>query len=150
MKDKAPKNPISKQIAILYRQELWGLSNLLEAHDISFSQLPFIMELYCESGITQDALAAKVQVDKASATRALKQLESKGMVTRERCPNDARARLVFVTAKAISIELILIEIIREWNDILLAGISESEIKSLNLIQKKMILNAERYRKKPSS
>lgn len=145
MKTTAPKNPISKQIATLYRQELWTLSNLLEIHDISFSQLPFIMELYEESGITQDALAARVQVDKASATRVLKQLETKDMVTRERCPNDARSRLVFVTEKARSVELVLIGIIKEWNDILLAGVSIDELKALKSIQEKMITNAEKYR-----
>ena len=145
MKNIAPKNPISKQIASLYRQELWALSNLLEAHDVSFSQLPFIMELYEESGITQDALAAKVQVDKANATRVLKQLEIKGMVTRERCPNDARARLVFVTEKARTIELTLIKIIKEWNDILLAGVSEDELATLKSVQSKMLSNAANYR-----
>ncbi|MEZ9515343.1 MarR family winged helix-turn-helix transcriptional regulator [Vibrio splendidus] len=145
MKSTAPKNPISKQIATLYRQELWALSNLLETHDISFSQLPFIMALYVESGITQDALAAQVQVDKASATRVLKQLEVKGMVTRERCPNDARARLVFVTEKARAIEVVLIQIIKEWNDILLEGVSEGELETLKSVQAKMIHNAEKYR-----
>lgn len=146
MKSTAPKNPISKQIATLYRQELWALSNLLETHDISFSQLPFIMALYVESGITQDALAAQVQVDKAIATRVLKQLEVKGMITRERGPNDARARLVFVTEKARAIEMVLIQIIKEWNDILLEGVSEEELETLKFIQAKMIHNAEKYRR----
>lgn len=146
MKRTAPKNPISMQIATLYRQELWALSNLLETHDISFSQLPFIMVLYVESGSTQDALAAKVQVDKARATRVLKQLEAKGMITRERCPNDARARLVFVTEKALAIELVLIQIIKEWNDILLRGVSKEEVSTLKSIQKKMISNSEKYRR----
>lgn len=103
------------------------------------------MELYEESGITQDALAAKVQVDKANATRVLKQLENKGMVTRERCPNDARARLVFVTEQARAIELPLIKIIKEWNDILLAGISEAELATLKSVQSKMLSNAAKYR-----
>ncbi|MFS1492305.1 MarR family winged helix-turn-helix transcriptional regulator [Vibrio splendidus] len=81
----------------------------------------------------------------ASATRVLKQLEVKGMVTRERCPNDARARLVFVTEKARAIEMVLIQIIKEWNDILLEGVSEGELETLKSVQAKMIHNAEKYR-----
>lgn len=146
MNDKVEKNPISKQIATLYRQELWALSNLLENHDISFSQLPFMMQLYCESGITQDALAAKVQVDKANATRVLKQLEKKGLVTREHCSHDARARLVFLTEKAISIKQYLIDIINKWNGILTKDVTEEELATLKSIQEKMIFNAETYRK----
>ncbi|MCF7485396.1 MULTISPECIES: MarR family winged helix-turn-helix transcriptional regulator [Vibrio] len=136
------KDPISRQVSILYRQELSIVSHLLEQHDISFSQLPFVMELYTAQGVSQEVLVSKVQVDKAMATRVLKQLVDKGMITRKRNPNDARSKLVYPTEKALELKPKLIKIIGDWNDILSAGISEEELEIVKRVNRQMINNVK--------
>lgn len=142
---KSRKDPISRQVSILYRQELSVVSHLLEQQDISFSQLPFIMELYTEQGLSQEALVAKVQVDKALATRVLKQLVDKELITRERNPNDARSKLVYLTDKALVLKSDLLTIIADWNDALSAGISDEDLATVKRVNRKMIENIkEKY------
>ena len=144
---KSKKESISRQIALLYRQELWSISNLLENYNVTFAQLPFIMELYDEQGISQDSLAIKVQVDKAIATRALKQMEQKGLITREINPHDARSKLVFLTEEALSIRPHLLEILNQWNSTLTEDIADNEIEVVISAQRKMISNAKQFREK---
>ncbi|MGF1730192.1 MarR family winged helix-turn-helix transcriptional regulator [Photobacterium kasasachensis] len=139
---KSRKDPVSRLVSILYRQELKTVSHLLEQLDVSFSQLPFLMELYSEQGLSQEELVNKVQVDKAMATRVLKQLDSKGLITRERNPNDARSKLVYPTDKALSLKPQLLNIIADWNDTLTQGITEEEIELVKRINRKMILNVK--------
>ncbi|WCE32141.1 MarR family winged helix-turn-helix transcriptional regulator [Vibrio sp. SCSIO 43137] len=139
------KDPISRLVSILYRQELKTVSHLLEQHGISFSQLPFLMELYSHQGITQEKLVSKVQVDKAMATRVLKQMDGKGFITRERNPDDARSKLVYLTGEAEKLKPELLKIIADWNDVLTQGITEEEIEVVKRVNRKMIENVkQRY------
>lgn len=139
------KDPISRLVSILYRQELKTVSHLLEQHGVSFSQLPFLMELYSHQGITQEKLVSKVQVDKAMATRVLKQMDGKGFITREKNPDDARSKLVYLTGEADKLKPELLKIIADWNDVLTQGISEEEIEVVKRVNRKMIENVkQRY------
>lgn len=139
----AKKDPISRLVSILYRQELKTISHLLEQHGISFSQLPFLMELYSHQGITQEKLVSKVQVDKGLATRVLKQMDGKGLITRERNPDDARSKLVYPTAEADKLKPELLRIIADWNEVLTQGITDEEIEVVKRVNRKMIDNVKR-------
>lgn len=48
----------------------------------------------------QGALAEHLELDKATISRMVKQLESMGLITRTTDPSDGRAQLVSITAKA--------------------------------------------------
>lgn len=134
------RDPLSRLIAILYRQEQSTVSQLLSQYDIAFSELPLIMELYSNQGVSQEYLAQKVQIDKANAARSLKQLEKKALITRERCPHDARAKLVYPTHAALDLKPKLVTIIDQWNALLTQGITQEELELVAQIQRKMINN----------
>ncbi len=139
-KVKLKRYPFSRQISILYRQELKIVTPLLEPYGITFSQLPFIMKLYAKNGISQDELVSYVNVDKAIGTRVLKQLEESSLIIRKPNPNDARSKLVYFTEKALLLEPSLLKVINEWNELLTIGLSEQDLKSLERINKQIIQN----------
>lgn len=64
---------------------------------ISQSRLELLTLLYHADEISQSDLQKKVNIDSAAVTRHLKQLESKGMVSRRRKPEDNRITLVRLT-----------------------------------------------------
>ncbi|WP_375752851.1 MarR family winged helix-turn-helix transcriptional regulator [Vibrio sp. HN007] len=137
---KKRRDPLSRQIAILYRQEQGVVSSMLSEYNISFSELPFVMELYSKQGVTQEYLAQKVQVDKANAARSLKQLEKKELITRQSSPNDARAKLVYLTDNAIALKSDLVAIIDRWNELLTRDITDEELETVRQVQRKMMKN----------
>lgn len=103
------------------------------------------MELYGKQGVTQEYLAQKVQVDKANAARSLKQLEKKALIIRQSSPNDARAKLVYLTEKAIALKSNLVSIIDKWNDALTQDITEEELETVKKVHRKMMQNVISYR-----
>ncbi|QQX13393.1 MarR family transcriptional regulator [Bacillus altitudinis] len=66
---------------------------------ISQSRLELLSLLFQADEISQSDLQKKVNIDSAAVTRHLKQLETKGMVTRRRKPEDNRVTLVRLTGE---------------------------------------------------
>ncbi|WP_419880395.1 MarR family winged helix-turn-helix transcriptional regulator [Peribacillus sp. B-H-3] len=64
---------------------------------ISQSRLDLLHELCQADEISQTALQKEVNIDSAAVTRHLKQLETAGMVSRRRNPDDNRITLVKLT-----------------------------------------------------
>lgn len=65
-----------------------------ECTGISQSRLELLTLLYQVDEISQSDLQKKVNIDGAAITRHVKQLETKGMVSRRRKPEDNRITLV--------------------------------------------------------
>ncbi|WP_277587080.1 MarR family winged helix-turn-helix transcriptional regulator [Psychrobacillus antarcticus] len=92
--------PISNHEQILYL--LKGLNNQISPKferctGISSSRYELLHQLYETDEINQSTLQRAVNIDSAAITRHLKQLETKGMVTRRRNPNDNRVIFVRLT-----------------------------------------------------
>jgi DNA-binding MarR family transcriptional regulator len=65
-----------------------------ECTGVSQSRLELLTLLYQVDEISQSDLQKKVNIDGAAITRHVKQLETKGMVSRRRKPEDNRITLV--------------------------------------------------------
>ena len=64
------------------------------------SQWWVLTHLFRKDGITQSELAETLELEKPSLGRLLDRLEAKAWVRREACPNDRRAKRIFLTAAA--------------------------------------------------
>jgi DNA-binding MarR family transcriptional regulator len=87
----------SQEGEILY--QLHYLSKVIglkfeECTGVSQSRLELLTLLYQVDEISQSDLQKKVNIDGAAITRHVKQLETKGMVSRRRKPEDNRITLV--------------------------------------------------------
>lgn len=116
--------------AIAFRNELnRELSQVFE-EDFS-SDFWFILSvLWDEDNISQGQLAEKVSRDKASLSRTLDIMEEKGFVKRISAADDKRGSKIVLTKKSIEIKEKALNVVNEFTNCELKGLSPIEVKEL--------------------
>lgn len=104
----------------------------------------YIMILCCRPGISQDALAKRICVNKSNVTRHLAQLEKNGYVERKQSETDKRVILVYPTEKAYAIVEEVRGISNEWKQYLMEDFSADEIEMLTDMLHRMAKKAADY------
>ncbi|MEO7212568.1 MarR family transcriptional regulator [Mucilaginibacter sp.] len=76
----------------------WSMKKLCRMNHLDFNNahLPFFMSIGT-TGITNNALAAKMSVSKQAASKIVKELEATNMVRSEKSADDARASMLYLT-----------------------------------------------------
>lgn len=104
----------------------------------------YIMILCRHPGISQDALAKRICVNKSNVTRHLAQLEKNGYVERKQSETDKRVILVYPTEKAYAIVEEVRGVSGEWKQYLMEGFSDDEIEMLTDMLHRMAKKAADY------
>jgi DNA-binding MarR family transcriptional regulator len=94
---------------------------------ISPAQSRVMTEIHQQGGLTQTAIADSVEMEKAPLGRLLDRLEEMGLIERRPDPSDRRARLVFHTQKAESLDEPMWGAARSLFETALEGVSEQEV-----------------------
>ena len=73
-----------------------------ESRDIPMTtaQLQIVVRLKLHDGMTQSGLASLLDIEPMTLSRHIDRMEAAGLVERRPCPNDRRARRIYVTDKA--------------------------------------------------
>jgi len=82
------------------------------------------------NGQTQCELARNIGVEAPSLVRTLSQLESQGLITRQACGNDRRAKRIYLTDKALPLLEQIDAIASKARQEMLAGLSDQQIQQL--------------------
>lgn len=136
-----PKIPLGRQIHQTDLLLLRSFQKRLETFDISPEQWTIINHLSIQVGITQQALAEKVEKDQTNVTRIIDKLEKKEFVIRCVHPDDRRAFLILLTEKGNQLrETTLFEAQREQEK-MLQGITPDEEEFLRNILVRLCKNA---------
>ncbi|MBC1591111.1 MarR family transcriptional regulator [Listeria welshimeri] len=117
---------LTKVIAIIHRSESTFKNKKLLKTGLNIGQLRYLWTLYKEDGISQESMAKRFMVDKASVTRHIKRLEELGMIRREMDAKDRRIQRIFVTDTGYQMRDLIEEVTKEWSVRLTAGFSEKE------------------------
>ncbi|MBC1656279.1 MarR family transcriptional regulator [Listeria welshimeri] len=117
---------LTKAIAIIHRSESTFKNKKLLKTGLNIGQLRYLWTLYKEDGISQESMAKRFMVDKASVTRHIKRLEELGMIRRELDAKDRRIQRIFVTDTGYQMRDLIEEVTKEWSARLTAGFSEKE------------------------
>ncbi|MBC1948366.1 MarR family transcriptional regulator [Listeria welshimeri] len=117
---------LTKAIAIIHRSESTFKNKKLLKTGLNIGQLRYLWTLYKEDGISQESMAKRFMVDKASVTRHIKRLEELGMIRREMDAKDRRIQRIFVTDTGYQMRDLIEEVTKEWSARLTAGFSERE------------------------
>lgn len=125
----------TSRLAVLYREEKFKSLDLKGMHHA------YINNICRNPGITQDALAKQIIINKSNVARQLNYLEKKGYIYREVSPSDARERLVYPTEKALDVLPLVTSTLKEWNEIVMAGLTEEEQHTLLELMEKVFDNA---------
>ncbi|WP_366922902.1 MarR family transcriptional regulator [Metallumcola ferriviriculae] len=134
-------NSIGRWVSVLYRYGQSFLDRELKMYSISSGQYIFLIILLKRDGMRQEELSRVLNIDKATTARAVKKLEAAGYVRRTTDPRDKRARVVYVTNKAVNIQPVLEEISDKWTDMVTSGFTEEEKKMVIDLMKRLSINA---------
>ncbi len=123
---KCPDQYIMRWFSILHRLFLGHVHEGLKEFNIGSGQIMFLLELYYQDDVNQEALSRYLSIDGANTTRAIKKLEQEGYVTRQQDQADKRAYKIFLTDKAIEIKPQIFALISDWEDRLFQDLSAEE------------------------
>lgn len=107
-----------------------ALNDEIAALGVSPGQLPVLMCLWEQDGLTQRELYERVHIEQATMSNTLKRMERDGLVKRKPDPDDRRASRVLLTAKAKGLEAKLTEAAKEVNRRALGDLKKKDKKEL--------------------
>lgn len=111
--------------------------------DLRGSQLSYLLAVCQRPGMTQDALADYLFVDKSNVARQLSRLEALGYVERTRDEADHRRLFVHPTDRAFECLPRLVDAVTDCQRELMRGMSEEERELLCELMARMNRNAAR-------
>jgi DNA-binding MarR family transcriptional regulator len=133
-----------RELPMLLRAAYFGMHRVSDAHfashGITADQFVILACLADEDTITQKDLARRASSDPSTIRAMLVLLEGRGVVARERNPEDSRERLVTLTAKGRRLFERLFKSSEPIRVQMLAGFSEDETRLLVCCLRRLIEN----------
>ncbi len=128
--DDLPGYPAWVEVVKTYAKCHRLMSERLAAIDLSVAQHEVLLAVGRNEGLSQNTLARRLLVGKSNVTGLVQRLEARGLLARERDPDDARGRRVLLTTagrrllqKATAVQAGVVEL-------MLGGLSEREIERM--------------------
>lgn len=132
--------PLGLMVSMIHRTHMIFINDKIKHMDITAGQIPFLMVLSREEGITQDELAAHFHIDKGVVARALRKMEDNDYLFREIDPSNRRKHLIYLTGKGKNTVPQIRDIYKEWEKSIRSKISNDEYNQVFGVLKKMALN----------
>lgn len=137
---------LMRYINIVSRCAAIWRADKLEGTELGDQHYTYIITVCRNPGISQDAIARKLFINKSNVTRSLSYLETHGFVTREQSSEDRRITLVYPTEKAHDILPTVRSIIRGWNAYITEGFTEEELEMYMDMTERLAARAADYAK----
>ena len=140
---------IMRSISTTYRACMLYREQALAGTGLGPCQTPYLMTLYYNEGISQEALSRKLNLHKSTVARQLGALEKDGFVRREPDPDDHRQILVYPTKKARDLEEPLRHVLSSWSQFLLEDFTEDEKNTVVQLMERIAAKASQCVKERS-
>lgn len=138
---------LNKYVSMIYRASQGHLDEALKKYELSSGTYPFVLALYDNEGISQNALSEYVKVDKALSARAIKKLIELEYVEKTVNSKDSRAYKLYLTEKAKSIVPEVMKALDGWLDIITNGLTEEEKETAECLLQNMYMNIKEFKAK---
>jgi DNA-binding MarR family transcriptional regulator len=137
---------LTRYINIVSRCAAIWRADKLEGTELGDQHHSYILVVCRHPGISQDAIARRLFLNKSNVTRSLAYLEEHGFVTRERDREDRRQTLVYPTEKAFEVLPRVREIIKGWNSYITEDFTEEELEMYFAMTRRIAERAAEYAK----
>jgi len=144
MKQEKSHNPFVFQVGDLFRlvrQSFEAEQDL----DVTRAQAKMLIAIWRNPGITQQALAARLDIATMSVCRQVDALEARGMIERRTDSADRRVRRLFITEKTNPVIRPMLERIDRISDLFLSSLSKAERETLLNLMDRVISDASQRR-----
>lgn len=88
--------------------------------------------------VKQKDIEREMDISNPTVTGILNRLESKGLIERVECKNDARAKNICVTKKALDLDIVLREMFSENEKQLVSSLNNEEKQQLDYLLEKIL------------
>ena len=132
-----------QQFSLVSRLVARAFTNRLGPKGIGYGQLPVLLCLWDEDGITQKTLSERIRIEAPTMVRTLDRMERDGLVERVRSKTDRRRIHINLSAKARRLKSVLSRLSGEVDRVALAGLNRSGKKTLSMLLDRLVLNLER-------
>ena len=131
---------ILRDIGMIARA-LDSISNIeFKEVDLTRGQYLYLVRICENPGIIQEKLAEMLKVDRTTTARAIKKLESNGMIERLEDKENKKIKKLYPTKKGAEIYPFIIRENNYSNAVALNGLSDEEAKQLEYLLKKVCKN----------
>lgn len=128
---------ILRDIGIIARS-LDGISNIeFKEFDLTKGQYVYLVRICEHPGVFPDKLAEIIKVDRTTASRALKKLETNGFIVKKDDEVNKKIKKLYPTDKALQIYPLIIREHSHSNAVALNGFHEDEINQLSQLIKRV-------------
>lgn len=105
-------------ISVMSRQVGYSISKKVSRYGVNYNLWQVLVTLWSEHAVTPAAVAQHLQVEPATISRYLDQLESQEYITRERSKSDRRVVEIVMTAKGNKVVKVGLAVLDELGKIL--------------------------------
>lgn len=137
-----PEDSVGYMLRDTYRAFSRELASRIAHEKVTMGMWFFLRALWEEEGLTQRELSRRIGMMEPTTVTALTAMEQRGLVKRERDPNDKRRRIVRLTRKGRNLKAKLLPAAYQTNVLALEGVSEAEIGRLKKTLTKMKRNLD--------
>lgn len=131
---------ILRDIGMIARA-LDSISNIeFKEVDLTRGQYLYLVRICENPGIIQEKLAEMIKVDRTTTARAIKKLESNGMIERLEDKENKKIKKLYPTKKGAEIYAFIIRENNYSNAVALNGLSDEEAKQLEYLLNKVCKN----------
>lgn len=109
-------NRLGDLLFIFHKNHKTYFNNALAKYDLNLIQVLCIARIYNEENLNQKDLSDSLYITKGAITKAIKKLESNGIIIREQSPTDKRQNILKLSKKGKDLIPILEEINRGWEE----------------------------------
>lgn len=137
---------VNHLITLSKTHDFYMNKHIKQGTDILPSQYYMLLFLYYEMGTNQSDIAKACLMDRSGVSRAFKDFEQKGLITREIDESNKRAYKITLTKKGIETAEFLIEKEKEWDDMICEELSITRDETLELLTRISMKSLEFNRK----
>ena len=109
-------NRLGDLLFIFHKNHKIYFNNALAEYDLNLIQVLCILRIYNEENLNQKDLSDSLYITKGAITKAIKKLESNGIIIREQSMTDKRHNILRLSEKGKELIPVLEEINSEWEE----------------------------------
>lgn len=112
----------------LYRKTQTYMKESFKTLGLGFSDSIVLVTVCIHEGISQDEISSRLAIDKAVTAKSVKNLESKGLITREVNSANQRIKKVFPTSAGLATKARIDDSVEVWNRAIMKDLSKEELE----------------------
>lgn len=135
---------VSKLISTCARKSKLYYHTSLSELGITTGQYLYVVSICENEGVSQEKLGEIIGINKSTTAKVISQLIEEGYVSRQQDPEDKRGYKVYPTEKAKKLYPMIIQVLDQWNELLMDGFSQEEQKTLFHLMSRVEENARKH------